>query len=550
MYITLNNNRMEFTDGQTILELLNDKDRKYMLCKVNGELKELKIKLTKQHNGAVIETLGLNTSEGIRAYESSLRFMIAMAFKRLYPDASIRFTYYVSRSIFCEVIKGDVPQSHLSTIISDELKKIVLEDLPFERTRITTKEATDIYLKDNMEDKIEALSYKPESVVHMYNCDGYHNYLHYYMVPSTGYIKDFLIRPFAPGIIIQYPRRELDLQIPEFEEETNYGRTLKKAYKWAKQIECPTVYELNKKIEQNYNEFIQVCETKHNNMLHELGLRIKNDIENIRLIAIAGPSSSGKTTFCNRLKTELLSQGIKPVMISIDDYYLTKPEIAKIQGCTKDTCDLEHINCLDLELFNQHIFDLINGDEIQIPKFDFTTGKRVPGKKLRVDKNSPIIIEGIHALNEKLTSSIPKYQKFKIFIAPAIQFNLDNHSPISNTDLRLIRRIVRDKQFRNCPGAETIQMWDSVRQGEFKWIYHFEEDADFVYNSELSYELSVLRNYALPELKAIPVDHPSYLVANRLIRYLKYFKPIQDESKIPCNSLIREFIGGSCFNVN
>ena len=374
--------------------------------------------------------------------------------------------------------------------------------------------------------------------------------MHGYVVPSTGCLKNYIIRPYSPGLIIQYPRYELNAKIPEFSEESTYGKTLKQAYIWGQKTKTQTIVDINQKIESgNIVDFIQMCETKHTNMLAELGEIIHKDIENIRLICIAGPSSSGKTTFCNRLRIELMSRGINPVMISMDNYYLTKSEIARIQNTTIENVDLEHINTLDIELFNQNLFDLINGEEVTLPYFNFTTGKREAGPTIRVDANSPIIIEGIHALNEKLTSSIPKHQKFKIYIAPQVQINIDNHSPLSTTDLRLIRRIVRDMKFRNCPAAGTIDMWQSVREGEFRWIYPNQEGANYVFNSELTYELAVLRTHALPALREIKPTDPEYLVANRLIKYLKYFRPIDDESIIPCNSLLREFIGGSCFNV-
>jgi uridine kinase len=280
-------------------------------------------------------------------------------------------------------------------------------------------------------------------------------------------------------------------------------------------------------------------------MLAEIGQKIKEDIDNIRLVAIAGPSSSGKTTFSNRLRIELMSQGIKPVMISIDDYYLNREDILPNE---KGEVDLENINTLDLELFNQHMLALINGEEVEMPYFDFKSGRRIPGRKIKVAKDSPIIIEGIHALNETLTSLIPKHQKFKIFISPQIQINIDNHTPMSITDLRLIRRIVRDKQFRNTPARNTIAMWPSVRRGEFHWIYPHQEGADYVYNSELTYELCVLKKYALPTLQEIKSDDEYYITANRLIKFLKYFRTIDDDM-VPCNSILREFIGGSCYNV-
>lgn len=549
--IFLNNQKVEIKEGTKVISLLKEEEKyRFLLCKINGQVKELNYTLCDRNNNAHISFHGLEIIEGGKIYETTIRYVIAMAFHNLYPNIKIRFSYYVSRSVFCEVLTPNISLSKLYKNIENEVQRIITADMPIERIVISNDDARKIFVEENLLDKLNILEYRPEKDVHLYKCGDYYNYLHNYMAPSTGYIKNFSMRPYSPGIIIQYPRYELNAKIPRFEEESTYGRTLRKAYDWAKKVNCQTIYAINKRIEnESITDFINICETKHTNMLAELGKKICDDIDNVRLIAIAGPSSSGKTTFSNRLRIELMSHGINPVTISMDDYYFTRQEISKIQGVPADQVDLEHINTLDIELFNQHLFDLINGDEIHLPKFDFTTGKRVEGKSLKVDPHSPIIIEGIHALNERLTASIPKYQKFKIFISPQAQINIDDHSPMSTTDLRLIRRIVRDKQFRNCPAAETIAMWDSVRNGEFKWIYPFQEGADFVYNSELTYELSVLKRYALPALREIPISSPEYLTANRLIKYLKYFKSIDDESAIPCNSLIREFIGGSCFNV-
>lgn len=534
-----------------VLDLLDASEKKhYTVCRINGQIKELTYVLTERHQHAYIETLGLDNIEGGKAYEATLRYVIAMAFYHLYPDIDIRFSYNVSRSVFCQVLTPGFHLSRATEKIIQEVDRIVAADLPIERITVTIDEAKQIYHQYHHQDKLEILKYRPEHTVHLYKCGQYYDYMHSYMLPSTGCIKHYSIRPYSPGMIIQYPRYELHAEIPEFVEETTYGKTLKRAYLWSSKAKLQTIVDINHKVEENsILDFVQMCEAKHNSMLADLGNNIEADIENIRLIAIAGPSSSGKTTFCNRVRIELLSRGINPVMISMDDYYLEKEEICKIQNKSLEKLDLEHINCLDIDLFNKDLYDLINGEEVTLPKFNFQTGKREKGRTIQVEANSPIMIEGIHALNEKLTSSIPKHQKYKIYIAPQAQINIDDHSPLNITDLRLIRRIVRDMKYRNCPAAETIKMWQSVRNGEFKWIYPNQEGANYVFNSELSYELCVLRTKALPALREIKTTDPEYLVANRLIKYLKYFRPIEDESIIPCNSLLREFIGGSCFKL-
>ena len=238
-----------------------------------------------------------------------------------------------------------------------------------------------------------------------------------------------------------------------------------------------------------------------------------------------------------------MTRGIKPVKISMDDYYLDRDKAPKDEFGEPD---LEHVEALDIELFNRDLLALIRGEEVQLPKFDFKLGKRVPGKKVKIPKGTIVIIEGIHALNEQLTSSIPKHQKFKIYISPTFQINIDNHNPISATDIRMLRRIVRDWQFRKTTPTDTLAMWPSVRRGEFRWIYPFQEQADYIFNTELTYELSVMKKHALPILEAIDRNNEYFIQANRLVKFLKYFKDI-DDSLVPCNSLLREFIGDSCF---
>ncbi len=549
--VNFNNRQLALDRGTRVLELVEPKDRKNLVvCKVGAQVKELNYILSEKDDGMTIKLLNLNNAEAGRAYSASLRYIVAMAFYNIYPDVKIRFSYNVSRSIFCQSLTKSFVMSRAVDAISAEVQRIIEADLPIERVTVTIEEATEIYKKFHLDDKIDILQYRPEKTVHLYKCGEYYNYLHNYMVPSTGCIHNYTITPYSPGFIIQYPRHDLDANIPEFEEEATYCKTLQKAYDWAVKAKVQTVTGINRTIERGETlEFVQMCEAYHNRQLAELGDAIEKEIENVRLVAIAGPSSSGKTTFCNRLRIELLSRGIDPVTISMDDYYFDKRKISELQGRPIGQLDLEDIDCLDIERFNKDLFDLINGEEVTLPRFDFKTDQRVPGKTIRVDQNVPIIIEGIHALNEKLTKSIPKHQKFKIYIAPHGQLNIDNHSPLSVTNVRLIRRIVRDMKFRNCPAATTIDMWQSVRNGEFRWIYPNQENADYVFNSSLGYELCVLKKQAMEALTAIKTTDPQYLVANRLIKILKYFRLIEDDSIIPCNSLLREFIGGSCFNV-
>ena len=534
-----------YDDKLSLLALERDfgiEPEHFIAAMVNNRVRDLNYEV---YYDAEVDYLDLRDHEAMKIYEATLRYIVAMAFHNLYPELKIRFAYNVSRCISIHLIDSKmVANTAMLLKINHEVERIVAADYPITRTVVPNEKAAEIYRERGFDDKISLLAYRPEKTVHLNECNGYVDYMYSHLAPSTGYIKDYKIRLYAPGFLVQYPRSECGGQIPPFEDAPTFGRTLKESHDWAKIAGIDTVAKINHEIEHNGSvEFINICEARHNRMLAELGQLIEDDIEDIRLVCIAGPSSSGKTTFANRLRIELLSRGIHPIRISIDDYYKTRGE-APLDESGKP--DLESIGALDTELFNQNMLDLINGEEVQLPKFDFKVGHRVPGRKLRVHQDEPIIIEGIHALNDLLTPSISKANKFKIFISPQAQINLDDHNPLSLTDLRLIRRLVRDYKFRAAPAEETFSMWDNVRAGEFKWIYPFQEGSDFVFNSFLPYELAVMRKYALPLLSNIDKESPYFPLAERLIRMMKFFLDMKDEW-VPSNSLMREFIGGSCY---
>jgi uridine kinase len=534
--------RTEIFDNKIALIDLVGQDHDIICAKVNNRIRELSYEV---YYDAEVVFLTVKDQDAIRIYETSLRYLFALAWNRLFPDINFRFSYNVSRSIFVELLKEDrLADSSMVHQLEVEMQRIVEADLPFKRLILSKEEARAIYEARRMFDKIEILKFRPEKTVHFYECDGYLDYMFGYMVPSSGYLKQWKLRLYSPGILIQYPRSECQGMIPPFQDAPTFGHTLKAIHQWAKITHADSVAGINEYISSDRDvEFINLSEALHNRMLAELGERITNDIDNIRLICIAGPSSSGKTTFANRLRIELLSRGINPIRISIDDYYLSRDKAPKDDHGEPD---LESIDALDIDLFNQNMLDLIQGQTVALPRFDFKVGKRTQGRTIKIDHDTVIIIEGIHALNDKLTNLIPKHQKYKIYISPQSQISLDNHNPVSLTDLRLLRRIVRDKKYRNASAEETIIMWPSVRRGEFTWIYNTQENADYVYNSFLSYELCVMKRYAMPLLASIDTNSPQYPTAERLMRMLKYFLDL-DDRWVPSNSLIREFIGGSCY---
>ena len=541
--VHINNQDIVLNKKTAILDLIKDSDpeKKAVAARVNNRVRELTYELSHDCDVAL---LTVQDPDAIKVYEASLRYVVAMAFARCYPDLRIRFAYNVSRSISINLLGGKVANTAMLIKVTHEIDRIIADDIPLVRGKVSFEEAEKIYDECHFEDKKAILEYRPENQCHIYTCAEYKNYMYSHMVPSTGYLHDYKLRLYSPGFMLQYPRAEYNGLIPPFEDDPTFNRTLRESHEWAKIIGSDTIAGINNEIKSRGDiEFINLCEARHNRMLCELGQLIEDDIDDISLICVAGPSSSGKTTFANRLRIELLSRGIRPIRISLDDYYLPKSE-APLDENGKP--DLEHIEALDIELFNQNMLDLINGETVTLPRFDFQLGKRVPGRTIHVGKNEPIIIEGIHALNDRMTVDIPKSAKFKIFIAPQAQINLDDHNPASLTDLRLIRRIVRDFKFRNASAEETLGMWPSVRAGEFRWIYACQEGSDYVYNSALAYELPVMKKYAMPLLRDIKEESPYFPVAQRLIRMLKYFIDMDDQW-VPSNSLMREFIGGSCY---
>ena len=538
--VLINDKTYNYEENKTLESIATELGIKCLAAKVNNRIRELGYYI---NYDCKVEFIGFDNFDATRVYDTSLRYLVIMALERIDPSIKVFFSQGVSRSIACHIEGREVDEEFLS-VLEAKLKEIVKANYKINRHRISKEEALELYKEKGYTDKVDALKYRPNDYVNTYECDGYINYMFGYMVPSTGYVSEWKFICYEGDFLIQYPRADLGGKIPEFEDAPVFTRMIKDAKEWAIRCDGDTIAKMNKHLDdQTMADFVNMCETRHNDMLADLGLRIKSNPE-LRLICIAGPSSSGKTTFSHRLRIELMARGIKTFKISMDDYYKNKGE-APLDEDGKP--DLEHVDALDVPLFNKHLLELIQGKEVASPIFDFTIGARSEKvNKIKVPKDAIIIIEGIHALNERLTKSILKHQKFKIYISPLTQINIDNHNPINATDVRLLRRIVRDAQFRKTDPVETLAMWPSVRRGEFKWIYPNQESADYIYNTELTYELCVMKKYALPALSAVDRNNEYYIQANRFVKFLKYFKDI-DDRYVPCNSLLREFIGGSCF---
>lgn len=536
----------ENVKGKKALDLLTEEEKKKYYCvSVNGHIRDLNYKM-QSDDKMTLEFLDITNQETSRIYEASFRFLLIMALKYLSDDYDARFFYNISRGTFVRIyyrgkemkITPDFVEN-LKPIIDD----IIANNIIFERHKISASDAIKKYKEEKLADKLALLKYREEDFVHYYIATYkklvYMDYLYSPLVPSSSYLKNYQLNYLAPGFIVQLPRPELKGKIAEFTVEPKFENMLISASRWAEKVKLDTVYNINKFIKE-YSPLglINISETRINDMLARLG----DDIENkktIKLICVAGPSSSGKTSFANRLTYELMSRGINAIRLSLDNFYLPRKLLPK-------HVNVDSLEAFDIELLNKTLLGLMQGELVQLPKFDFKTGERSIQAKVKINNDQVIILEGIHALNEKMTYLVSTSEKYLIYISPQPQINVDLHSPIPITDIRLLRRISRDSRTRNTTASSTLAYWHVVRDSEFKYIYPTQENADFIFDSFIHYELCAIRDIVLPQLEKISLEDPSYLTAQRLIHTVKYFVPISCED-IPCNSLIREFIGGTSF---
>lgn len=531
----------EFEKGTTLETLLisMNLNNKYIIVagKVNNHIRELKYSL---NENCKVEFLDISNPDGNRIYQNGLVFIYIKAIKEILGETSITIEHSLSKGLYSEIkYHRPINQEDLHDI-KKRMEEIVNQDIPFAKEKILVKEAMHIFKQQGMLEKVKLLKFRKESTVNIYSCGWIKDYFYGYMVPSTGYLKKFELKYYEPGIIIRFPHITNPDRIPEFHEHKKLGEIFKEAKNWGTLMNLSFVSDLNERIETDtYNDTIRVAEALHEKKIAYIADQITK--EKKKIILIAGPSSSGKTTFAQRLSIQLQANGISTIAFSTDDYFVEREETPKDH---KGELDYESLNTLDLKLFNQHIKELIEGKEVDVPIFNFITGHKEFGKRfLKVMKNQIIIIEGIHALNPELTKEIKENTKFKIYISALTQLNIDSHNRIPTTDTRLIRRMVRDSLFRGHSAKTTLQLWSSVRRGEEQNIFPYQENVDVMFNSALIYELAVLKKYATPLLEEIKEDDKEYMGAKRLLKFFNYFLSIENESAILNNSIIKEFIG-------
>ena len=520
----------------------DDKEKNILACKYKNEIVSLDSKI--EDTNAVLP-IDITTRDGRRVYQRGILYVMGMAFNRVYPKALLTVNCQLSNSIFCSVDNMKVT-TELVDNIKKEMQEIVDSNLPIKKIEMSKEEAEKFYQKEKTLRGRLQLDNKYKDEVSLYFCEDYYNYFYGVMPISTGYIKLFDVIKYHDGFLLRYPDKKTPNKIDKYIETKKLLHTLEEYEDIHRVLDINTIYKLNKKIEEGKEkELILLAEALHEKKISDIADRIVRK-KGVKLILIAGPSSSGKTTFAQRLGIQLKLNGIKPITISVDNYFVERKDTPRDEN---GNYDFERLDAIDLKLFNEHLTKLLKGEEVQLPIFDFKTGtKSFTGEKIKMKNNEVLVIEGIHCLNDKLTSSIPLEQKYKIYISALTVLNIDYYNRISTTDTRLIRRLVRDYNFRGYEALHTLQNWDMVNRGEENNIFPFQEQADSMFNTSLIYEISVLKKYAMPLLKAIDNTHPEYSEAKSLYELLKYFDDIGDEY-IPKNSLLREFIGGSIFNV-
>jgi len=515
-----------------------------LLAKVGNKLYELTKKIPGDCN---IEFLtGLDTN-GRRTYRRSVVLLMQKALDNMYPgeNPDVNIRHSLDQGYYCMLVSEHKVNADFLKKLKAEMNRLVKQDLPLKKYSMHTDDARRIFHEERLYDKERLLRYRTSSNINVYDLDGCLDYFYGYMVPSTGYLKVFDLKLYDEGYMLLFPYRDMKKVAP-FEPSQKLFSIQKKSADWSELMNIPTVGALNDVISSGKSlQTILMQEALMEQRIGKLAEEIAHH-ESAKFIMIAGPSSSGKTTFSYRLSIQLMAQGLKPHPLSLDDYYIDRDKM--IPG-PDGKLDLESIDGIDIEQFNKDMTALLKGEVVDMPTFNFKRGKReYRGKKMQLGPDDVLVIEGIHGLNDKLSYTLPKESKFKIYISALTQLSIDEHNPLSTTDGRLIRRIVRDARTRGSNAEETLGMWDSVRAGEEKNIFPFQESCDAMFNSALIYEMSVLKLYAVPLLMEIKEDSPAYPEAKRLLKLLDYFLPLAPDA-VNNTSLLREFIGGSVLKV-
>ena len=524
--------------GEFLQQVKNDFKAPIVAAVINNEIHELSYPVDMESRCTPVT---MDTADGARIYRRSLVFLLEMAFADLFPTGKLTIDHSLSSGgFYCQVTgRGELLQDELDAL-KVHMKKLVDEDHPYERKEIPAQEAIDYFNKLGYDDKVRLFAYRKKDYVTLYSLNGQMDYMHGYMVPSTGYLRWFDLNLINGGFTIQFPRRHAPTDLEPMGHYPKLINTFRQYGDWLTSLNIDNVGALNDAvISGRADELVLVSEALHEQNVAEIAQQIAQ--KNSRIILIAGPSSSGKTTTSRRLAIQLLARGISPYPLELDNYFIDR---AKTPLDSDGKPDFENLEALDLVRLAQDIEKIISGEKVQLPRYNFKSGMSEAGDVIQLKDGQPLILEGIHGMNPRLISDRWSGSAFRVYVSALTQINLDRHNRVSTTDTRLIRRMVRDARERGYSAQQTLSRWESVRRGEKRHIFPYQENADVMFNSALVYELSVLKGMAEPLLRQVPYRTPEYIEARRLLAFLEWFMPL-DASLIPANSIVREFLGGS-----
>lgn len=509
-------------------------------AEINGELRELTYHIV---TDSEVTPITIADSDGMRIYRRSLAFLMVTVAEELFPDIQVIIDYALNfGGFYCEV-RGHAPfKPEELTRIETGMRELVEADIPIGKKRVPLNEALAYFEAKGSDDKIKLLKTRKKGYLTLYTLGKVKDYYHGYMVPSTGYLQSFALRPYGSGFVLQYPRRELPTVIQEPVAYPKLVAVFDEHGEWMDVMGIPDVGALNEANETGrMREVILVSEALHEQRIARIATDIAEQHPQVRLVLIAGPSSSGKTTFSKRLSIQLLAHGIRPTTLGLDDFLVNREDTPRDE---RGDYDYESLYALDLPMFNDVLLRLMDGQEVILPHYNFITGLRETGETIRISQGHVIIVEGIHGMNPELVRDIHPGLIYRVYVSALTQLNIDQHNRVPTTDTRLLRRIVRDATYRGYSATDTIKRWDSVRRGEKRWIFPFQEHADVMFNSALVYELGVLKPFAEPLLLQVKPRTPEHIEAKRLLSFLEWFVPIIPDL-ISDNSILREFVGGS-----
>ena len=512
-----------------------------IVAKVNNKVEGMGFRLYRNKD---VEFLDLTSPSGMRTYTRTLFFILCKSVHDLYPDGSVVIDIPVSNGYYCNLKLGRAVTQHDVDALRRRMQEIIDADRPIHRREVPTDEAIKLFKGVGAHSKVTLLETLGTLYTIYYDLDGYVDYFYGALMQNTGAVKLFGLEPYYDGLLLRIPSTKDPSVLGEMTRQDKMFEVFQEHHRWQDIVKIGTVGEFNRAVQRGFaSDIINVSEALQEKKIAQIGDMIA-ERKGVRMVLIAGPSSSGKTTTCKRLSIQLMTHGIRPVQISLDDYFVDRERTPRDE---KGDYDYECIHALDIDLINEQFNALFRGEEVELPRYNFQTGRsEKSGQKLQIGEHEILVVEGIHALNPELTAHIPEEQKFRVYASALTTILLDTHNYIPTTDNRLLRRIIRDVKYRGCSARDTIKRWPSVRAGENKWIFPFQENADAMFNTAMIYELAVIRTQAEPALEQVPENCEEYAEAYRLRKFLRYFEPVSFDT-LPPTSLLREFLGGSSF---